>query len=114
MACCETPVNAPVTVRPPHEADPAQELFEIYDESGNLLGTELRGIVHQTGVLHKAVYCFVFDQQGRLLLQRRSKDKKIGPDQWDLSVAEHLSPGANVSNSHRAPLSHRHRSLAYR
>jgi isopentenyldiphosphate isomerase len=40
-----------------------------------------------------AVYVFVFDTKGRLLIQRRSADKKIGPSQWDLSAAEHLSAG---------------------
>jgi hypothetical protein len=39
------------------------------------------------------VYVFVFDTKGRLLIQKRSADKKIGPNQWDLSVAEHLSAG---------------------
>lgn len=39
------------------------------------------------------VYVFVFDKKGRLLIQRRSSAKKIGPNQWDLSVAEHLSKG---------------------
>eukprot|EP00878_Enallax_costatus_P005990 GHUV01006283.1.p1 GENE.GHUV01006283.1~~GHUV01006283.1.p1 ORF type:complete len:217 (+),score=38.23 GHUV01006283.1:384-1034(+) len=92
MACCEAPPNAPTLV-PPDEADPAHELFEIYDENCQRVGTELRGIVHKTGLLHKAAYCFVFDKQGRLLIQRRSSNKKIGPSQWDLSVAEHLSPG---------------------
>lgn len=57
----------------PSEADPASELFEICDDSGNVLGTELRSIVHKTGLLHKAVYCFVFDTRGRLLIQRRSR-----------------------------------------
>lgn len=91
MSCCDT--RACCVVTPPHEADPAHELFEIYDGDGNLLGTELRSVAHKTGLLHKAVYCFVFDKKDRLLIQRRSKDKKIGPHQWDLSVAEHLSPG---------------------
>ncbi|KAF6258140.1 NUDIX hydrolase domain-like protein [Scenedesmus sp. NREL 46B-D3] len=77
----------------PTEADPAAEIFEICDDSGNVLGTELRSVVHKTGLLHKAVYCFVFDTRGRLLIQRRSSHKSIGPNQWDLSVAEHLSPG---------------------
>lgn len=36
---------------------------------------------------------WVFRLDGRLLIQRRSAAKKIGPSQWDLSVAEHLQPG---------------------
>lgn len=36
---------------------------------------------------------WVFRPDGRLLIQRRSAAKKMGPSQWDLSVAEHLQPG---------------------
>jgi hypothetical protein len=82
----------------PSEAEPADEVFEIVNEQGEVIGLEKRGVVHKTGLLHKAVYCFVFDTQGRLLIQRRSLEKKIGPGQWDLSVAEHLSPGDPCSN----------------
>jgi hypothetical protein len=80
------------------EAEPDDEVFEIYDADCNLVGRELRARVHQQGLLHKATYCFVFDRQDRLLVQRRSLRKKIGPNQWDLSVAEHLAPG----ETHRA------------
>lgn len=46
------------------------------------------------GLLHRAVYVWVFrEQDGALLVQRRSAAKKIGAGQWDLSVAEHLQPG---------------------
>jgi isopentenyldiphosphate isomerase len=45
------------------------------------------------------VYVFVFDDRGRLLIQRRSDAKKIGPGQWDLSVAEHLSQGGVLASS---------------
>lgn len=41
----------------------------------------------------QAVYVFVFNPEGELLMQRRSAKKKIAPGEWDLSVAEHLSPG---------------------
>jgi isopentenyldiphosphate isomerase len=68
-------------------------VFDIYNEQGQLIGQEKRAVVHKLGLLHKAVYCFVFNPQGQLLTQQRSQHKKIGPGQWDLSVAEHLSPG---------------------
>jgi hypothetical protein len=45
------------------------------------------------GLLHRAVYVWVFNLEGALLIQRRSPHKKIGPNQLDLSVAEHLQPG---------------------
>lgn len=78
---------------PPVEADPADELFDIVNEEGIVIDVRPRREVHASGLLHRAVYVFVFDASGRLLLQRRSADKKIGACQWDLSVAEHLAPG---------------------
>ncbi|EFN56468.1 hypothetical protein CHLNCDRAFT_22214, partial [Chlorella variabilis] len=78
-------------------ADREQELFELVDEAGNTLGTELRSVVHRKGasLLHRAVYVWVFRPDGALLIQRRSPLKQIGPGQLDLSVAEHLQPGEN-------------------
>ncbi len=39
------------------------------------------------------VYCWIFSSDNKLLLQKRSEQKKIGRSQWDLSLAEHLQPG---------------------
>lgn len=36
---------------------------------------------------------------GELLIQQRSAKKKIGPNQWDLSVAEHLSAGETFAQA---------------
>jgi hypothetical protein len=36
------------------EADPAHELFDIVDDSGNVIGQEARAIVHKLGLLHRA------------------------------------------------------------
>lgn len=74
-------------------AESHEELFETYTEDGRPLGLELRRICHAKGIWHRAVYCFLFNSAGELLLQRRSVAKKVGPGQWDLSVAEHLAPG---------------------
>jgi uncharacterized membrane protein YgcG len=77
-------------------AEPEEEVLEIVDDSCSVIGRELRGEIHRRGLLHRAVYVWVFDRAGRLLLQRRSWEKKIGPGQWDLSTAEHLSIGEAV------------------
>lgn len=74
-------------------ADKDEELFDIVDDQNNVIGQEQRSVVHAQGIKHRAVYCFVFNSKGQLLLQQRSAKKKIGPLQWDLSIAEHLEPG---------------------
>lgn len=73
--------------------DKDEEVFDLVDENDTVVGQARRGDVHRLGLLHRAVYAWVFDTNGRLLLQKRSPKKKIGPNQWDLSVAEHLQPG---------------------
>ncbi len=71
------------------------ERFDILDPDNHarVTGQEFRHIVHRTGLLHRAVYCWIYDRDGYLLLQQRSPLKKIGASQWDLSLAEHLQPG---------------------
>lgn len=76
-----------------------KEVFEIVDERNTVIGQEYRGIVHRQGLLHRATYCFVFNRKGQLLLQKRSSQKKIGPNQWDLSLAEHLQPGESFRDA---------------
>lgn len=71
-----------------------EELFDVIDPDDHdiIIGQEFRRIVHARGLLHRAVYCWVFDRDGYLLVQQRSPSKKIGASQWDLSLAEHLQP----------------------
>jgi isopentenyl-diphosphate delta-isomerase len=70
------------------------ELFDVIDpQTHETIRQELRSVVHATGLLHRAVYCWIFSREGSLLLQRRSASKRIGRLQWDLSLAEHLTPG---------------------
>jgi isopentenyl-diphosphate delta-isomerase type 1 len=73
--------------------DKEDEVFELVDENDQVIGREHRGIVHRQGLLHRAVYAWVFNPAGELLIQQRSPLKKIGANQWDLSAAEHLQPG---------------------
>ena len=73
--------------------DKEDEGFELVDASDAVIGRELRGVCHRNGLLHRAVYAWVFNPEGQVLIQRRSPLKKIGANQWDLSLAEHLQPG---------------------
>ena len=71
----------------------SEEHFETFTESGEPLGLAPRSRVHAEGLWHKSAQIFLFDAAGRLCLQRRTPDKDICPDLWDLSAAEHLVPG---------------------
>ncbi|KAJ8901577.1 hypothetical protein NDN08_003785 [Rhodosorus marinus] len=80
-------------------ADAETELLDVVDKFNNVLRQELRGVVHRHGLLHRAVHVVVFNSTEQLLLQRRSAMKKLGPNCWDLSCAEHLMVGESYAKA---------------
>mmetsp|Transcript_4987 Transcript_4987/g.21549 ORF Transcript_4987/g.21549 Transcript_4987/m.21549 type:complete len:152 (-) Transcript_4987:1841-2296(-) len=80
-------------------ADAETELLDVVDEFNNVLRQELRGVVHAQGLLHRAVHVVVFNSTEQVLLQKRSAMKKLGPNCWDLSCAEHLVVGESYEKA---------------
>lgn len=48
------------------------EQLDIYDETGKFLGVEDRNVVHEKGLWHKTVHCWLYDSYGRVFFQRRA------------------------------------------
>jgi len=69
------------------------ELFDIIDEEDNVIGQEMRSIVHQRGLWHRGVHVLLFTQEEKLLVQQRSKDRVHAPLALDCSVSEHIKAG---------------------
>lgn len=81
------------------------EYFETFDEAGASLGLVLRSEVHRLGLWHRSVHCLVWDNTGRMLLQRRADDKDLYAGCWDYAVGEHLKPGESWSRGMQRGLS---------
>ena len=80
----------------PAAATPAQhdgEQFDVVDKNDNVIATRPRTEVHEKNLLHRAVHILVFNNDGELLLQKRSAWKDREPSKWDSSAAGHLEPG---------------------
>jgi isopentenyldiphosphate isomerase len=72
----------------------AEEIFEIVDETGRVIGTAPRKICHgDPSLLHQSIHVFVFNRAGNLFLQKRSMKKDSQPGKWDTSVGGHMAPG---------------------
>lgn len=70
------------------------EWLVLVDDHDNELGLDTRENCHKgTGRRHRAFVVFLFDKDGRMLLQRRSLKKKLWPSFWDLSVTSHVYKG---------------------
>ena len=79
MAIAEQPLLLPGSSCPQLIADDEEEQFDIVDDNNHVIGREKRSIVHKTGLTHRAVYCFVFDRFGNLLMQQRSPRSAFPP-----------------------------------
>ena len=71
-----------------------EELFDVLDEKGNYTEkVETREKCHKEGLWHKAVTLCIINSKGEVLLQRRSANKKLWPNMWDITAGGHVLAG---------------------
>jgi isopentenyl-diphosphate delta-isomerase len=92
--------TSPATDRPGVSSGPSANgsaapiLLELVDEAGVTIGTAEKLSAHQApGQLHRAFSVFLFDDEGRLLLQRRAMGKYHSPGVWSNTCCGHPYPG---------------------
>lgn len=60
------------------------ELWDLYDKQRRPLGkTHVRGVPLEKGTYHLVVFAWVFSDDGKVLLTKRSPEKKSFPNQWE-------------------------------
>jgi len=73
------------------------EMLEVVDKDGKVQGLAKRSDIHRDpSLIHRVVHVLVFDNKGRLLLQKRSMNKDVAPGKWDTSVGGHVNPGEGI------------------
>lgn len=78
----------------------ADELYDIVDEVGRVIGQATRRECHgNPSLIHRVVHIFVFNSAGDLLLQKRSVNKDIQPGKWDTSVGGHVDAGEEYAEA---------------
>lgn len=75
------------------------EMLPVVDGRDRVVGQERRGVVHERGLRHRAAHVLVFDQVGRLYLQRRSAAKDTHPGKWTSSASGHVDPGESYEQA---------------
>lgn len=71
-----------------------EELFDVLNEKGQYTGKiENRKKCHRDGLWHKAVVVFIINSKGQVLLQKRSANKRMWPNMWDVTAGGHVSAG---------------------
>ncbi|WIM66903.1 NUDIX domain-containing protein [Corynebacterium breve] len=72
------------------------EKWDVYDVHRNRTGKIVdRGTPHGPGEFHLVVTLCLFDERGRMLIQRRSDEKELWPGLWDVTVGGSAVAGEN-------------------
>ncbi len=74
------------------QSDLTERVIRV-DERDLNLGAAGKIEVHEAGLLHRAFSVFLFDDEGRLLLQRRARGKYHSGGLWANSCCGHPRPG---------------------
>ncbi|WP_087132409.1 isopentenyl-diphosphate Delta-isomerase [Microbacterium esteraromaticum] len=74
----------------------------LVDEQGEPVGEQSKASVHGASTpRHLAFSCHVLDEEGRLLVTRRSLAKKTWPGVWTNSFCGHPAPGERIEDAVR-------------
>jgi isopentenyldiphosphate isomerase len=87
-------------VSDPNGAEPAEELLNVYDDTGEVVGTRRRAEAKAAGLAVGAVNVLLVNARGEVLLQRRPRGKENG-GRWDKSVGGHVGAGESFDDTAR-------------
>lgn len=81
------------------------ELLDIYDENKNHIGTEDRNIVHEKGLWHKTIHCWIVKDKKNIIFQRRASHLDDNPSKLYTTASGHLKAGETLDNAFRREIS---------
>lgn len=76
----------------------------LVDTKDNAIGTMEKMEAHRIGALHRAFSIILFDDAGKMLIQKRSKEKYHSSGLWTNACCSHPLPGENITAATRRRL----------
>ncbi len=75
------------------------DLVILVDCHDRQIGLDDKMTVHREGLLHRAFSVFLFDEDGRFLLQQRARHKYHSGGLWTNTCCSHPGPGEEVGEA---------------
>jgi isopentenyl-diphosphate delta-isomerase len=70
------------------------EMLDLVDEKGKVVGKERRAICHSNpDLIHPVVHCWIFNKSAQVLWHQRSYNVDEAPGKWDMSCGGHIKSG---------------------
>lgn len=77
------------------KANNPEEMLDLVDLNDEVVGVVTRAIANKNPeLIHREISVLLFDEQMRVVIQKRSKHKDVNPGLWSL-VAGHVPTGAH-------------------
>jgi isopentenyl-diphosphate delta-isomerase len=76
-----------------------EEFLDVITKDDVVIGKETRKKIHQSGFWHRGAHVFLFDTDGRMLIQKRSANRASNPLRLDCSVSEHVQSGESYRDA---------------
>ncbi|MDD3284607.1 MAG: NUDIX domain-containing protein [Patescibacteria group bacterium] len=70
-----------------------QDILDIVNEYDEVIGSDTRDNVHNNGLLHREIVVWIFNDNGEIAMQKRSKGKIFFPGLWSASTSGHVDFG---------------------
>ncbi|MFH1849641.1 MAG: NUDIX domain-containing protein [archaeon] len=76
-----------------------KEIFDVVNDNDQVTGKATRYEAHSKGLIHRGVVFFIFDTKGRMLINKRSKEKEFYPGCWSIALGGHVNAGENQDDA---------------
>ena len=80
------------------------EYLDVVDAMDRPLAVLSYDEVHRQGLMHRSVLVLVYNESGKLYLQKRANNKRLYPGRWDLSATGHIEAGESREDGARREL----------
>lgn len=69
------------------------EILDIVNEKDEVVGSAPQNEIYERKLPHRIVHVLIFDEIGRMALQKRSQQKKFCPGYWCTTAGGHVQTG---------------------
>ena len=84
--------------------NPRNEIVQIVNENNTEIAAVSRWIMREQGLIHRASYILVFNQEGELFVQKRTMTKDVYPGYYDIAAGGVVLSGESYEESAKREL----------
>jgi isopentenyl-diphosphate delta-isomerase len=76
------------------------ELLDLVNEKDEIIGEVWKSEANQNPkLIHREAAVIIYDDDGKILFQKRSKSKKVSPGLWTVTAAGHVDKGEDTTDT---------------